>query len=215
VKVMRARWALYAVAVFCGAALSGCAPLGGAGVASRSTPALGGAGVASRSTRALGGASVGSRSTRAAGAVVRADRTHEVPTPARRERASPGWTTPERAVRAFAAAYVNWTAATVSGRLRALARRSIGQARATLQLQAREVAADRELRRGRIANAGTVEAVGALAGSPRRYAVVTRERTSAANDTAYRGLAPEWHVSVATVTRVGRLWVLSGWQPES
>ena len=84
-----------------------------------------------------------------------------------------------------------------------------------MELQAREVAADRELHRGRIANAGTVEAVGRLAGSPHRYAVVTRERTSAANDTAYRGLAPEWHVSVATVTRVGRRWVLSGWQPAS
>ena len=210
---MRARWALYAVAVLCGVALPACAPLGGAGVAGRSSPALGGAGIASRSSPALGGAGVASRSS--ASTVVRADRTHEVPTPARRERASPGWASPTQAVRAFATVYVNWTAATVSGRLRTLARRSIGQARATLELQSREVAADRELHRGGIANAGTVEAVGALAGVPHRYAVVTRERTSAANDAAYRGLAPEWHVSVATVTRVGRRWVLSGWQPES
>lgn len=118
-------------------------------------------------------------------------------------------------MRAFAAAYVNWTAATVSARLRALAHRSVGQARATLELQAREVAADAELRRGRIANAGSVEAVGPLTGRRDRYVVVTRERTSAADDAAYRGLAPEWHVSVATVRRVGRGWVLSGWQPES
>jgi hypothetical protein len=181
-----ARWL---VALPAAVALSGCAQPGGAGLASSSTPA--------------------------ASTMVRADRTHEVPTPARRQRASPGWATPEQAVRAFATAYVNWTAATVSGQLRTLARRSIGQARATLELQAREVAADRELHRGRIANAGTVEAIGPLAGRLDRYVVVTRERTSAAEDPAYRGLAPEWHVSVATVTRVGSRWVLSAWEPES
>jgi hypothetical protein len=147
--------------------------------------------------------------------VARADRTREVPTPARRERTSQGWATPKQAVRGFAAAYVNWTAATVSARLRALARRSVGQARAMLELQSREVASDTELHRGQIANAGTVEAVGRLAGRVDRYVVVTRERTSAADDAAYRGLAPEWHVSVATVTRAGGGWVLSGWQPES
>jgi hypothetical protein len=208
---MRGRCALYAVAVLCGIAVSGCAPLAGAGAGAGPGAGAGaGAGAGGGA-----GAGVASRSTPAASTVARADRTHEVPTPAGRERASPGWASPEQAVRAFATVYVNWTAATVSGRLRTLARRSIGQARATLELQSREVAADRELHRGRIANSGTVEAVGRLAGSPRRYAVVTRERTSAANDAAYRGLAPEWHVSVATVTRVGRRWVLSGWQPES
>jgi len=155
------------------------------------------------------------RATSPSRVVADADRSHEVPTPAGRQRAAPGWASPQRAVRAFATAYVNWSAATVSSRLRALARRCVGQARATLELQAREVAADRELRRGRIVNAGTVEAVGRLPGRARRYAVVTRERTTAAGDAAYRGLAPEWHVSVATVTRAGHRWVLSGWQPES
>jgi hypothetical protein len=183
--------------------VSGCAALVGASVSSNATSASSSPTAASNSP------------TPAASTVARADRTHEVPTPARRERASPGWATPAQAVRAFATAYVNWTAATVSGRLRTLARRSLGQARATLELQSREVAADRELHRGQIANAGTVEAVGPLTSSPGRYAVVTRERTTAADDAAYRGLAPEWHVSVATVTRVGRRWVLSGWQPEN
>ena len=179
--------------------LSGCAAIAGAPVASRSTTA----------PRAVTHIAM-------SGTVARADRTHEVPTPARPERpAGQAWATPEDAVRAFATAYVNWTAATVSARLRALARRSVGQARAALQLQAREVAADGELQRGRIANAGTVEAVGPITGARNRYAVVTRERTSAADDAAYRGLAPEWHVSVATVTRVGRGWVLSGWQSEN
>ncbi|HEY3771629.1 MAG TPA: hypothetical protein VGL69_01435 [Solirubrobacteraceae bacterium] len=187
---MSPRWITLVLAALLAAALSGCA--------------------------ALGGGTNGSAESRAdARTVARADRTHEVPTPRRRERVVGGWPTPEQAVRAFATAYVNWTAANVSARLKALARRSIGQARATLELQAREVAADRELHRGRIANTGTVEAVGALTGSPHRYAVVTRERTSATDDAAYRGLASEWHVSVATVTLLGRRWVLSGWQPES
>jgi hypothetical protein len=196
---MRSRAAVCAVAVLLAPALGGCAALGGAT----------GGGTADRGDR------VTDRSPAPSRLVTRADRTHEVPTPARRERATPGWATPERAVRAFATDYVNWTAATVSARLRALARRCTGQARATLELQAREVAADTELHRGQIANRGTVEAVGPLAGSRNRYAVVTRERTTAADDAAYRGLAPEWHVSVATVMRVGRRWVLSGWQPES
>jgi hypothetical protein len=67
-----------------------------------------------------------------------------------------------------------------------------------------------------VANSGTVEAVAPVRGRPHVYAVVTRERTSAARGGAYRGLAPAWHVSVATVTRLpDGLWVLSGWQPEN
>ena len=38
----------------------------------------------------------------------------------------------------------------------------------------------------------------------------------ASTTSAYRGLAPAWHLSLATVTRVdGGLWTLSGWQPEN
>lgn len=186
-------------------ALSGCGAF--------SPPAT--SGTASRTAAAAPAAAGG-----AAGTVARADRTHEVPTPARPERVARGWPTPEAAVRAFAGAYINWTAATVGQRLQALARSSVGQARAMLALQAHEVAADTELRRGRIANSGTVEAVAPLGVGrgrrlARRYVVVTRERTSAADDAAYRGLAAAWHVSVATATRVRARWVLSGWQPEN
>ena len=199
------------VVVFLAVGLSGCAALGGAASSGGPGPSAG----AGAATSAVAGTTSSGWGAAAPRTVARADRTHEVPTPRRRERVVGGWATPEQAVRAFADAYVNWRAATVAARLETLARRSIGQARAMLELQAREVAADRELHRGRIANAGTVEAVGALTGSPHRYAVVTREHTSAADDEAYRGLAPEWHVSVATVTLSGGRWVLSGWQPES
>jgi hypothetical protein len=164
--------------------------------------------------RASSGAPTSPAARAAAGTVARADRIHEVPTPARPERAPRSWPTPEAAVRAFALAYINWTAVSVGPRLLALARDSVGQARATLQLQAREVAADAQLRRGGIANSGVVESVAPLADGARRYVVVTRERTRAVNDAAYRGLAAEWHVSLATVARAGGRWVLSGWQPE-
>ncbi|MGH2927139.1 MAG: hypothetical protein ACRDL8_02940, partial [Solirubrobacteraceae bacterium] len=110
----------------------------------------------------------------------------------------------------------NWTAATVSQRLQALADVSVGQARSAMELAAGETARDYELRHGGIANQGVVEAVAPVRGSADRYAVVTRERTTASNSSAYRGLRPAWHVSLATVTRIrGGLWVLSAWQPEN
>lgn len=152
----------------------------------------------------------------AAAALAQAQRTHEYPAPAPRQPVVGGWRTPAAAVEAFAVTYVNWTAHTVSARLRGLAQVSVGQARSAMAQAANQAAHDSELRRGGIANSGTIEAIGPVSGQPHRYAVVTRERTTAANDGAYRGLAPAWHVSVATVTRMANgLWVLSGWQPEN
>jgi hypothetical protein len=202
---MRCGSALLALLMCAG--VCGCAGAGGPARARGLDRPAGARGALRRATARSGGAD--------ASFLARADRTHEVPTPARPDTVTRVWAGAAAAVRAFAAAYVNWTASTVAARLRALARECVGQARATLQLQAGEVAADAELHRGRIINSGTVEAVGPLPGSSRRYAVVTRERTRAPADAAYRGLAPEWHVSVATVTRLGGGWVVSGWQPES
>jgi hypothetical protein len=124
--------------------------------------------------------------------------------------------TPAQVVSAFALAYINWTADTVSERMRRLAVRSVGQARAAMQLAAAQTAGDYELRRGGIANHGQVEAVAPLPGRAGRFVVVTREQTTATLSAAYQGLRPAWHVTVATLTEVGAgRWVLSGWQPES
>lgn len=172
---------------------------------------------------ALGGAGCGPltgggpRSTGTAGSrVARAQRNHEYPAaPARETVRAPG-RDPVAAVRAFATAYINWTAATVTGQLRALAALSVGQARAAMTLAAGETARDYELRRGGVANTGTVEAVAPVSGRPGRYAVVTRELTTATATDAYRGLGPAWHVALATVTRIGATgWAVSGWQPEN
>ena len=187
------------------------------------------ASVSSSSASTPSGSSSASTSTHAtpgspsATAIAAARRTHELPTPTGAVHVTGGWRTASGAVRAFASVYINWTAATVGTRLRALARASTGQARAEMTTEAQEVGRDRELHAGEIANSGVVEAVAALAPQggaraedPRDYTVVTREQTSAARDDAYRGLVAAWHVSVATVTRLSDgLWVVSGWQPES
>ncbi|HET8976515.1 MAG TPA: hypothetical protein VFN87_00055 [Solirubrobacteraceae bacterium] len=127
-----------------------------------------------------------------------------------------GWRSPVQAVEVFTATYINWTAATVTARLQALAEVSVGQARSAMSLAASETARDYELQHGEVTNSGTVEAIAPVRGRNHEYAVITQERTSAARSGAYRGLAPAWHVTLATVTRVsGGLWVLSQWQPES
>jgi hypothetical protein len=121
-----------------------------------------------------------------------------------------------RAIRRFATAYINWNALTVAADLRALAGQSVGQARSALELAAAQTASDYELQRGGIANNGTVEAIAPLPGAGDRYVVVTRESTTATNTSAYEGLAPAWHVALATVTQLAPAhWVVSGWQPEN
>jgi hypothetical protein len=149
--------------------------------------------------------------------VARAQTTHELATPRPRQTvASPGAATKEQAVRRFARAYINWTADSVGRDMSELASGSIGQARSALQLAAAQTAGDYELKRGGIANSGTVEAVATLSGSHNQYVVVTRESTTATADAAYQGLRPAWHVTIATVVRLpSGGWVLSGWQPES
>jgi hypothetical protein len=144
-----------------------------------------------------------------------AQRTHELPTPAPRQTVAGGWHSPAEAVQEFATYYVNWNYRTVSLHLRALSEVSVGQARSMLSTAADQVGRDYELRRGQVGNSGVVEAIGPVRGHDYQYAVVTRESTTAANTNAYRGLAPAWHVALATVTRVRGLWVLSAWQPES
>jgi len=149
--------------------------------------------------------------------LAQAQATHEWPSPpAPRQTATGATASPLNAIRAFAAAYINWDAHTVARDMRALAGRSIGQARAAMTLAAAETAGDYELQRGGIANHGAVEAVAPLASHQHEYVVVTLESTTATNTTAYQGLKPAWHVALATVTqqRAGQ-WVLSAWQPEN
>jgi hypothetical protein len=155
--------------------------------------------------------------TRPRSKLAQAQATHEYPSPPPpRQTAAGAPPTPRQAIHRFATAYINWTAPTVAADERALAAQSIGQARSAMTLAAAQTAQDYELRRGGIANRGTVEAIAPLLGARNRYVVVTRELTSATNTTAYQGLGAGWHLAIATVTQLspGR-WVLSDWQPES
>lgn len=166
---------------------------------------------------ALAGCGTATTMRRTAGQVAAAQAAHEYPSPAPpRQSASDGSGSAIAAARAFAEAYINWNAETVSADLQRLAARSIGQARSAMELAAAQTAGDYELHRGGIANSGSVQAVAPLIGQPNRYAVVTREVTTATATTAYQGLQPAWHVTVATVARLSSgAWVVSGWQPEN
>ena len=149
--------------------------------------------------------------------LARAQATHEWPSPPPpRQTATGASASPVDAIRAFATAYINWDAQTVAPDMRALAGRSIAQARAAAILAAAETAGDYELQRGGIANHGTVEAVAPLARHRNQYVVVTLESTTATNTTAYQGLKPAWHVALATAIeqRPGQ-WVVSAWRPEN
>jgi hypothetical protein len=193
------RWRLIAAALGA-AALSGCSlptPLtrpAAAPVATRSAPP----------TR--------SRSTPAAAATATANAS-EIPTPPGPLEHGVGAFSPQIALERFGTLYINWNARDVAAQLRTLARMSVGEARSALALQASETAADPELAQAGIANHGHVEAVAGLGGDA--YVVITRESTTATNSSAYAGLAPSWHVALATVVRRGGGWVISGWRPQS
>jgi hypothetical protein len=177
---------------------------------------LGGPAPRTTTTRAASGAGGTPGTTAVRATVARAQRTHEIPTPAPAQKAAWGWRSPVQAVQVFAQWYINWTADTVATHLRVLAQIGIGQARSAMALAAGQVAHDSALRLGGIANSGTVEAIAPVTGESNVYAVVTRERTTATHTNVYRGLRAGWHVTLATVIRVGgRLWTISGWQPEN
>ncbi|MGH2896714.1 MAG: hypothetical protein ACRDPM_26085 [Solirubrobacteraceae bacterium] len=192
------------MAILTAAAVGGC----GLGV--------GGSAPSPTTTRRATGAVTPPATTAARAVVARAQRTHEIPTPAPPQTALGGWRSPVQAVEVFAQIYINWTARTVASHLRVLAQAGVGQARSAMTLAAAQVAHDSSITLGGIANSGTVEAIAPVTGERNVYAVVTRERTTATNTNAYQGLRPAWHVTLATVTAVdGRLWTISGWQPEN
>jgi hypothetical protein len=162
------------------------------------------------------GNSTTTATTRADSNVARAQAAHEYPSPPPPQTTGNPAAGPQAAIDSFATQYINWRAGTVAARMRSLAAQSVGQARSAMQLAAGNVAGDYELQRGGIANSGSVEAIAPRAGHPHQYVVVTLERTTATATTAYQGLRPAWHITLATVVqqRPGE-WAVSGWQPES
>jgi hypothetical protein len=203
------------VALLSTVAIAGCGlPFGGAGTHDR--PAVATTSGSAAAATAAGNPAAASPAARLRTTVARAQRTHERPTPAPAQKALGGWRSPVQAVQVFAQEYINWTAETVATHLHVLAQAAVGQARSAMTLAAGQVAHDSSLELGGIANSGTVEAIAPVTGERNVYALVTRERTTATNTSAYQGLRPAWHVTLATVTKVdGWLWTISGWQPEN
>ena len=164
---------------------------------------------------ALGGSPTTTHAT-AGSRLAQAQATHEYPSPQTApQTAMSSAAGPLAAIRSFARRYINWQADTVTAQMRALAAQSVGQARSETELAAAHTAGDYELRRGGVANSGTVQAIAPLAGHRHQYVVVTLERTTATATSAYQGLRPAWHLALATVVRLpGGGWAVSGWQPE-
>lgn len=121
--------------------------------------------------------------------------------------------TPTEALASFAALYVNWSYASLTGEQRALAAISVGPARtAELQAAARS-ASDTTIRAARIANRGTAVSIARGQGQPGVWVVVTHEQTSGAGD--YEGLPGAYHVTLARLASVAGGYAVSEWLPQS
>jgi len=121
--------------------------------------------------------------------------------------------TPVAAIERFARLYINWTHSTLADHQRQLAAISVGEASAMQARAAARTPADYELHRSRVANRGRIVALApARPARTGTYVVVTRERTLGAR--TYEGLAPAYHVTIATVQRLGGGWAVSQWRPQ-
>jgi hypothetical protein len=146
-----------------------------------------------------------------------AERGGTIPTAARAAQqrlAAAASRSPRRAVLRYAALYVNWTAGTLAGHQRQLARLSIGAARQAAQQQATSVASDHALTTDHVANHGQVISAQPGAGAAHgEWVIVTREQTTGTR--SYHGLPYQLHVTYATVTRTRRGWVITQWSPQT
>jgi hypothetical protein len=119
---------------------------------------------------------------------------------------------PQVALARYAVVYVNWSAATLAADGRKLASLSTGQARA--QALAEGSDPPPSVARYDVSNSGSVVAIAAGQGAERgRWAIVTDEQTNGYGP--YQGLPATSHVTWATVARVARGWIVSGWYPGS
>ncbi len=122
--------------------------------------------------------------------------------------------TPQTALRRYALAYTNWSAADLPAHERQLAALAVGPAR----LAAEQIAASRSaiasLTQSHVANKGVVILIAAREGMARgHWVIVTREQTTGTGP--YAGLPPSLHVTLARLRRIDHEWVVSEWRPRT
>jgi hypothetical protein len=121
---------------------------------------------------------------------------------------------PQQALRRYALAYTNWRATDLRHHERQLAAISVGAAKLTADQTATAEGDSAALIAARVANAGRVVAIARGEGPDAGlWVIVTLEHTTGTGP--YAGLPPGPHVTTARVTRVGRGWVVSTWNPAS
>jgi hypothetical protein len=121
--------------------------------------------------------------------------------------------TPNKAISAFAALYVNWNYRTLVGHQRTLAAISVGAARLSERQAATSSQGDQTIARGRIYNRGQIVSVAEDQRRAGWWVIVTREQTG--GNTQYEGLPAAYHVTTAQLATVPGGYAVDQWLPQS
>ncbi len=119
---------------------------------------------------------------------------------------------PQAALRRYALAYSNWSAAELPARERRLAALSVGPPRLAAEQLAASQSTNAALAADHVENRGVVLSIAEGQGPAQgEWVVVTEEETSGSG--TYAGLPVGTQVTLARVTRLGGGWAVSGWTP--
>jgi hypothetical protein len=123
--------------------------------------------------------------------------------------------TPQIALRRYALAYTNWTAAGLPATERRLASLAVGAARLTAEQLAASTSATVELAGNHVQNTGVVLAITpGLGPAVGQWVVVTQEQTTGTGP--YAGLPSTLHVTLARVQRIEHgYWAIREWNPRT
>ena len=121
--------------------------------------------------------------------------------------------TPEKALEAFAALYMNWTYRTLTEHQRMLAAMSVGAARLAEQQAVASSQNDTTIARGHIYNHGEIVSIAPDLAGTGSWVIVTREQTG--GNTQYEGLGAAYHVTIAKLASVPGGYAVEQWLPQN